>query len=63
MRWLDGINGHEFKQILGDGKGQGSLSRGSKRVRHDLETEQQKQDVQIICSLLAFSVETVNWRE
>ena len=41
LPWLDGINGHEFKQILGDGKGQGSLSRGSKRVRHDLETEQQ----------------------
>ena len=29
-RWLDGItqrlNGHEFEQALGDGKGQGSLA-------------------------------------
>ena len=25
MRWLDGINGHEFEQALGDGEGQGSL--------------------------------------
>ena len=29
MRWLDGINGlngHEFEQALGDGDGQGSLA-------------------------------------
>ena len=28
MRWLDGItgNGHEFKQALGYGEGQGSLA-------------------------------------
>ena len=25
MRWLDGINGHEFKQTPGDSEGQGSL--------------------------------------
>ena len=25
MRWLDGINGHEFEQAPGDGEGQGSL--------------------------------------
>ena len=25
MRWLDGINGHEFEQTLGDSEGQGSL--------------------------------------
>ena len=25
MRWLDGINGHEFEQTSGDGEGQGSL--------------------------------------
>ena len=26
MRWLDGINGHEFEQTLGDSEGQGSLA-------------------------------------
>ena len=26
MRWLDGINGHEFEQALGVGDGQGSLA-------------------------------------
>ena len=26
VRWLDGINGHEFEQAPGDGKGQGSLA-------------------------------------
>ena len=26
MRWLDGLNGHEFEQTLGDSKGQGSLA-------------------------------------
>ena len=26
MRWLDGVNGHEFEQVLGDGDGQGSLT-------------------------------------
>ena len=25
MRWLDGINGHELGQTLGDGEGPGSL--------------------------------------
>ena len=25
MRWLDGINEHEFEQTPGDGEGQGSL--------------------------------------
>ena len=25
MRWLDGINGHEFEQTLGDSEGQGRL--------------------------------------
>ena len=46
MRWLDGHNGHEFEQTLGDGEGQGSLvcvpqSTGSQRVRRDLAAEQQ----------------------
>ena len=26
MRWLDGINGHEFEQVLGVGDVQGSLT-------------------------------------
>ena len=44
---LDLINGHEFEHTSGDSEGQGSLvccqSMGSKRVRHDLATEQQQQ--------------------
>ena len=58
MRWLDGItdiNGHEFGQIHGDGKGQGGLvccsSRGLK-VKHNLATEQQQ-------STLTFNLLTV----
>ena len=39
MRGLDGINGHEFEQTLGDGDRQGSLACcspwGCKRVGHD----------------------------
>ena len=50
MRWLDGITDsshhrHEFEQAPGVGDGQGGLAcrfMGSKRVRHDLVTEQQK---------------------
>ena len=47
MRWLDGITDSmdiEFEQAQGDGEGQGSLAcwvHQVKRVRHDLETEQQ----------------------
>ena len=26
MRWLDGLNGYEFEQALGDGEGQGCLA-------------------------------------
>ena len=38
--WYHQLNGHEFKQAPGDGKGQGSLacymqSMGSQSVRHD----------------------------
>ena len=49
MRWLHGINGHEFEETRGDTKGQGSLascslqSMGSQRVGKDWETEQQLQ--------------------
>ena len=42
--WHYQLNGHEFKQALEDGEGQGSLgmlqSMGSQRVRHNRETEQ-----------------------
>ena len=43
MRWLDGINGHEFEQAPGDGEGQGSLvscSPWSQRVGYNLVTQQ-----------------------
>ena len=47
MRWLGwhhGINGHVFEQTPGVSEGQGVLqSRGSRRVGHDLMTEQQQQ--------------------
>ena len=42
--WHHRLNGHEFKQTLGDSEGQGSLACCSSwgcRVGHDLETEQQ----------------------
>ena len=43
--WHHRLNGHEFEQTPGDGKGQGSLacfqSMGSWRIRHNLGTEQQ----------------------
>ena len=41
--WHHWLNGHEFEQAVGDGKGQGRLACcspwGSQRVRHDLATE------------------------
>ena len=33
--WHHRVDGHEFEQALGVGDGQGSLSMGSHRVRHD----------------------------
>ena len=43
------LNGHEFEQIQGDSEGQGSLaccnSMGLQRIRHDLATEQQEQEL------------------
>ena len=46
MRWLDdinGFNGHEFEQTLGESEGQGSLACCSPwgRKESDLATEQQ----------------------
>ena len=42
--WHHGLNGHEFKQTLGDSDWQGSLaSMRSQRVRHNWATEQQQQ--------------------
>ena len=43
--WHQQLDGPEFEQTLGDSEGQGSLacyiqSMGSKRVRHNLATEQ-----------------------
>ena len=38
--WHHWLNGYEFKQSLGDGKGQGSLSMGLQRAGDDWETEQ-----------------------
>ena len=34
-------DGPEFEQTLGDSEGQGSLSKGSQRVGHDLVSKQQ----------------------
>ena len=45
--WHQWLRGHEFEQILGDDKGQGSLACcspwGSQRVGQDLATERQQQ--------------------
>ena len=46
--WHHRLDGHEFEQAPGDGKGQGSLaccmqSVELQKVRHDLATEQQQQ--------------------
>ena len=38
MRWLDGINGHEFEQTSGDGEGQGSLACCSWLFHKELDT-------------------------
>ena len=43
--WHHGFNGHEFEQIPGDSKGQGSLvccNPWGHRIGLDLATEQQK---------------------
>ena len=44
--WHHWLNGHEFEQAPGDGKGQGNLvcfqSMGSQRIRHNLANEQQQ---------------------
>ena len=45
VEWHHQLNGHEFEQALGVGDGQGSLeccSPCSRRVGHDLATEQQQ---------------------
>ena len=36
MRWLDGINGHEFEQTQGDSEGQGNLTCRSLKGHRDL---------------------------
>ena len=41
MRWLDGISGHEFEKISGDGEGQGSLACCSPCRHKELDTMEQ----------------------
>ena len=41
MRWLDGIDGHEFEQTSGDGEGQGSRACCSPRRHRELDTMEQ----------------------
>ena len=50
--WHHWLNGHEFEQTLGDSEGQGSLVRLQK-VRHDLATEQKKNQWQIPCCVVS----------
>ena len=50
VRWHHTLNGHEFKQILGDSEGQGSLvccRPWGRRAGHNLVTEQQ-------CGIICF---------
>ena len=45
VEWHHQLNGHEFEQILGDSKGQGSLAccgSWGHRVGHNLVTEQHR---------------------
>ena len=54
--WHQKLNGHEFKQTLGDSEGQGSLACCSPwgcKVRHDWATEQQQRTV--LSTLLALT--------
>ena len=54
--WHHRLNGHGFKQTLGDSEGQGSLVCYSSqvcRVRHDLVTEQKQHE---ICCFLCFQI-------
>ena len=49
--WRHIFNGHEFQQTPGDSEGQGSLvccSSWGHRVGHDLVTEQQQQQQNVI---------------
>ena len=48
IEWHRRLNGHEFEQTLGDGKGQGSLESSSpwgRRVGHNWATEQQQPSI------------------
>ena len=40
--WHHCLDAHDFEHAPGDGEGQGSLSMGLQRVRHDWVTEQQQ---------------------
>ena len=59
--WNHSINGHEFKQTLGDNEGQKSLECCSSwgcRVRHDLANEQQQQS--LLCILMCPQTDLVD---
>ena len=59
--WHHGLNGHEFKQTLGDGEGHGSLvccSPWGRRVGHELATKQK----QLVCGIwVLFRLEKRCW--
>ena len=57
--WLHQLNGQEFKQILGDSEGQGSLVccnfMGLQRVGHDLATGQHFMSKSVLSNLHALA--------
>ena len=59
--WQHRLNGHEFKQDLGDGEGQGGLACCSpwhrSRVWHDLVTEQQQRQQPWSCPVMCYWME------
>ena len=49
--WLHQLNGHEFEQVLGDGKGQGSLACCSPWGPNELDIfEWQNNNNKILCT-------------
>ena len=61
--WHHWLNGHEFEQTPGDSEGQGSLecwSSWGHRVRYDLMTEQQEQQINYM-NLLIYNTNFNFW--
>ena len=58
--WHHRLNGHEFEQALGDGKGQGSLVCCSKWGHKQLDMTEQLNNSNLICFTIA-SQFTVKW--